>query len=111
MENQNSNNPLHGIKLQNILEELVELLGWEEMAYRININCFAKDPSIKSSLNFLRKTPWARNKVEKLYLRKVLKLSPEEVVKKSHKVKEKPAKSPNIKNSDSLDPWANYRKK
>lgn len=60
--------PLHGITLQAILEALVAKYGWEQLARRININCFKKDPSIKSSLVFLRKTPWARTKVEDLYL-------------------------------------------
>ncbi len=60
--------PLHGITLKSILISLVEKLGWEDMSQRIRINCFAKDPSIKSSLAFLRKTPWARKKVERLYL-------------------------------------------
>ena len=62
------NNPLHGIKLADILEELVAVYGWEELGSRINIRCFNFDPSIKSSLKFLRKTPWAREKVELLYL-------------------------------------------
>jgi len=62
------NNPLHGVKLITILELLVEQVGWERLAMKININCFKKDPSIKSSLKFLRKTPWARDKVEQLYL-------------------------------------------
>jgi len=62
------NNPLHGITLEAILNHLVEQLGWEEMGYRINIRCFNSDPSIKSSLKFLRRTPWARKKVEDLYL-------------------------------------------
>ena len=62
------NNPLHGVKLATILEQLVELYGWEELAEHININCFKNDPSIKSSLKFLRRTPWARAKVEQLYL-------------------------------------------
>ena len=60
--------PLHGITLEMILTHLVEKYGWEEMSRRIRINCFAKDPSIKSSLVFLRRTPWARKKVERLYL-------------------------------------------
>lgn len=64
-----ANNPLHGVKLLTILEELVEHYGWEELSLRININSFKNDPSIKSSLTFLRKTPWAREKVEKLYLK------------------------------------------
>ncbi len=63
------NNPMHGVKLADILELLVEHYGWKEMAHRININCFKKDPSIKSSLKFLRRTPWARDKVERLYLK------------------------------------------
>lgn len=61
-------NPLHGITLKVILEELVAEYGWPELSRRIRINCFAKDPSINSSLTFLRKTAWARNKVENLYL-------------------------------------------
>ena len=62
-------NPLHGITLKAILEDLVERRGWEDLGYRINIRCFTHDPSLKSSLKFLRKTPWAREKVERLYLR------------------------------------------
>lgn len=62
------NNPLHGIKLATILELLVEEYGWEGLAARININCFKSNPTMKSSLKFLRKTPWARDKVERLYL-------------------------------------------
>jgi uncharacterized protein (DUF2132 family) len=61
--------PLHGITLKALLTELVEIYGWEELARRIRIKCFAKDPSINSSLKLLRKTPWARNKVEMLYLK------------------------------------------
>ncbi len=64
----NPNNPLHGIKLEDILNHLVEHFGWEELSKRININCFKSNPSVKSSLTFLRKTPWARAKVEKLYV-------------------------------------------
>lgn len=63
------NNPLHGITLQNLLTELVEYYGWEELSYMVNINCFKKDPSIKSSLKFLRKTDWARERVENIYLK------------------------------------------
>ena len=61
------NNPWHGIKLEQIINELVEHYGWEELGNQININCFNNNPSLKSSLKFLRKTPWARDKVEKLY--------------------------------------------
>lgn len=63
-----TNDPLHGITLQALLTELVEHYGWETLAAQININCFKKDPSIKSSLKFLRKTPWAREKTEQFYL-------------------------------------------
>jgi uncharacterized protein (DUF2132 family) len=66
--NEQLNNPLHGVKLINILELLVEHYGWERLAMKININCFKKDPSIKSCLKFLRKTQWARDKVEQLYI-------------------------------------------
>ncbi|MCF1427762.1 MAG: VF530 family protein [Shewanella sp.] len=65
---QQANNPLHGIKLETLLTELVEILGWEELGSRIDIRCFTHDPSIKSSLKFLRKQQWARDKVEALYL-------------------------------------------
>ena len=68
MEAKQPNNPLHGVKLAEILEFLVAKYGWEEMGKRINIKCFTQDPSIKSSLKFLRKTSWARTKVENLYL-------------------------------------------
>ncbi|CAI8242361.1 MAG: DNA-binding protein [Glaciecola sp. HTCC2999] len=62
------NNPLHGLTLQTILTQLVEHYGWTDLSIMININCFKNDPSIKSSLKFLRKTQWARTKVEALYL-------------------------------------------
>ena len=65
------NNPLHGITLENVLHHLVDRYGWEELGSRIAINCFISNPSIKSSLTFLRKTPWARKKVEDLYLRSI----------------------------------------
>jgi uncharacterized protein (DUF2132 family) len=62
------NNPLHGITLEMMLNELVARYGWDELGRQINIRCFNLDPSVKSSLKFLRKTPWARQKVEELYL-------------------------------------------
>ena len=65
---QQPKNPLHGITLEMILNHLVDEYGWDELGERININCFTYDPSIKSSLTFLRKTPWARKKVEDLYI-------------------------------------------
>ena len=69
MTGRQSNDPLHGITLEMVLTRLVELYGWEKMGKIIRIRCFNNNPSIKSSLQFLRKTPWARNKVEALYLR------------------------------------------
>jgi uncharacterized protein (DUF2132 family) len=63
-----SNDPLHGKTLQMIVTHLVEMYGWEELGRRIPINCFKSNPSINSSLKFLRKTPWARKKVEDLYI-------------------------------------------
>ncbi len=62
------NNPLHGITLERMLNELVQHLGWKKMADEVRIACFTSDPSVSSSLKFLRKTPWARKKVENLYL-------------------------------------------
>ena len=69
MTYQQANNPLHGITLEMMLTYLVEHYGWDEMSRLIRIRCFSYDPSIKSSLTFLRKTPWARKKVEALYVR------------------------------------------
>jgi uncharacterized protein (DUF2132 family) len=68
------NNPLHGVKLETLLTELVEHYGWEPLAADMNMNCFKSNPSIKSSLKFLRKTPWAREKVESFYLYKYKRL-------------------------------------
>lgn len=62
------NNPLHGLTLETIVTALFDHYGWDGLAERIPVNCFINDPSVKSSLKFLRKTPWARNKVEQLYL-------------------------------------------
>ena len=70
-DNSQVNNPLHGIRLIDMLEFLVEEYGWEELGYEIKINCFISNPSIKSSLKFLRKTQWARDKVENLYLKTI----------------------------------------
>lgn len=68
MKQTQQNNPLHGKTLEHIVSGLVEHYGWAELGQRIDIRCFTHDPSIKSSLKFLRKTPWARTKVEELYL-------------------------------------------
>jgi uncharacterized protein (DUF2132 family) len=69
----NSNNLLHGIKLEAMLIELEARYGWEHLGYLIPINCFLNDPSLKSSLTFLRKTQWARTKLEALYLERIVK--------------------------------------
>ncbi len=68
MSEQRANNPLHGITLKQIMHNLVKQYGWEELGQHINIRCFTSNPSVKSSLTFLRKTLWARKKVEELYL-------------------------------------------
>ena len=68
MSEHKSKDPLHGITLEQIVSSLVEYYGWEKLAGHIDINCFISNPSVKSSLKFLRKTPWARKKVETLYL-------------------------------------------
>lgn len=66
------NNPLHGVKLLTMVQYLVSMYGWEELGEKINIRCFKYDPSIKSSLTFLRRTPWAREQVEQLYLKTIV---------------------------------------
>jgi uncharacterized protein (DUF2132 family) len=66
--NPHPKDPLHGVTLERLLTELVDHLGWDELGQRVPVRCFLFDPSIKSSLTFLRKTPWARAKVEELYL-------------------------------------------
>ncbi len=68
MSEQQANNPLHGVTLEKIMTWLVDYYGWDELGKRIDIRCFTSDPSVKSSLKFLRKTPWARAKVEALYI-------------------------------------------
>jgi len=68
MSDERSNDPLHGVTLKTIVEQLVERHGFEELGRRINIRCFTHDPSVSSSLKFLRRTPWARERVEQLYL-------------------------------------------
>lgn len=68
MSDTQANNPLHGLTLEAIILKLVDHFAWDGLAKKININCFKKDPSVKSSLTFLRKTPWARDQVEALYV-------------------------------------------
>ena len=68
MSKEQPNNPLYGVTLEKVVTRLEEHFGWDGLAQRIDINCFKSDPSIKSSLKFLRKTQWARDKVESLYI-------------------------------------------
>lgn len=68
MSGEQPNNPLHGLTLESVVVKLVDYYGWDKLANKININCFKNDPSVKSSLKFLRKTPWAREQVENLYI-------------------------------------------
>ena len=91
MTDKQPNNPLHGITLEQLLTQLVDHYGWEYLGQRININCFKSDPSIKSSLKFLRKTLWAREKVERLYIAML------------SQSKQSPGKEP------SFDPWKKVR--
>ncbi|MEM0650397.1 VF530 family protein [Klebsiella huaxiensis] len=90
---QHAKDPLHGITLEALLNALVAKYGWAELAKRININCFKSDPSIKSSLKFLRRTPWARKEVEVLYIDSLTGVESD--------VTDAPAESP----------WANWQKK
>ena len=103
--------PLHGVSLETIVRELEQRFGWDGLAQRIDINCFKKDPSVKSSLKFLRKTPWARSKVETLYVRTC---SAQKVGKKyADRSAKKPAKksspSQTSKGESNSDPWAAHR--
>jgi uncharacterized protein (DUF2132 family) len=75
MSNEQPNNPLHGVTLEKVVVSIVEHYGLQELAKKININCFKSDPSVKSSLTFLRKTPWAREQVENLYVTTMAKQS------------------------------------
>jgi uncharacterized protein (DUF2132 family) len=68
MNDEQPNNLLHGVTLESVIVRLVDYYGWDDLANKISVNCFKNDPSVKSSLKFLRKTPWARERVENLYL-------------------------------------------
>lgn len=72
MPNEQPNNPLHGITLETILTSLVDHYGWDDLGRCVKVRCFTHDPSIKSSLKFLRRTPWAREEVEELYLETIV---------------------------------------
>jgi uncharacterized protein (DUF2132 family) len=76
MSSEQANNPMHGLTLESVVTKLVDHYGWDGMAEKIGTNCFKSDPSIKSSLTFLRKTQWARDKVENLYIATFVKPSP-----------------------------------
>ena len=76
MSEEQPNNPLHGITIEMVVTKLVDHYGWDGLAQKIDINCFKNDPSIKSSIRFLRKTQWARVKVENLYISTFVKKSP-----------------------------------
>lgn len=90
MTTHSSKDPLHGVTLEALVTALVERYGWEELAQRIRINCFKSDPSIKSSLKFLRRTPWARQEVEALYIATV-------------------SEPESSKEPQDNDPWANAK--
>ncbi|MBT5388091.1 MAG: DUF2132 domain-containing protein [Porticoccaceae bacterium] len=96
MPDSQPNNPLHGIKLEQVVTQLQEHYGWATLAEKININCFKTDPSVKSSLKFLRRTLWAREKVEALYVRTFANQT------QGISTSRKPA---------AIDPWANSRAK
>ncbi|WP_111979058.1 VF530 family DNA-binding protein [Algibacillus agarilyticus] len=114
------NNPLHGITLENVVTQLVDHYGWRELAQIVKINCFRSDPSIKSSLKFLRKTQWARDEVEDLYITtftdsipKPRSLSAKNELeaqavtpKKGHK---KSSAASHSKSKIKADPWANFK--
>lgn len=93
MTNHTSKDPLHGVTLEALVTALQARYGWAELGQRININCFKSDPSIKSSLKFLRRTPWARKEVEDLYLASL---------------EEPPTEEPEV---PAESPWANWKKR
>ena len=133
MIEEQKNNPLHGLKLEVLLTELVDYYGWNVLADAMNLNCFKSNPSIKSSLKFLRKTPWAREKVEGFYLYKFKRLprpseeqyalpprdrtvplsqkpsSPAVVTANKPEPRDKPKPSPTPK--QPIDAWSNWREK
>jgi len=103
--------PLHGVSLETIVRELEQRFGWDGLAQRIDINCFKKDPSVKSSLKFLRKTPWARSKVETLYVRtcSAQKGKKQYADKSAKKPARKSSPSQTSKGESNSDPWAAHR--
>ncbi len=105
--NQQPNNPLHGVKLADIVEQLQETLGWKAMADAVPINCFKSNPTIKSALKFLRRTDWAREKVEALYLETFHPDFVPEKPKREPKFDKKPTHKPKAK-VDSKSVWGNF---
>lgn len=94
-----NNDPLHGVTLKKMLEELHQAIGWDGLSTRININCFKSNPSIKSSLTFLRRTPWAREKLENLYLNHI-----------GASTRINPKKSSANIQTNSIDPWSKAKR-
>ena len=130
MSDPQPNNPLHGIKLEQVVTQLQAHYGWDALAERVNINCFKSDPSVKSSLKFLRRTHWAREKVEALYVNtfgEAINLRAAEALhlEAAEAPKSKPAQAPKSKaalkpkvapkpksakpRTGKFDPWANSR--
>ena len=106
MNYSNNNDPLHGVTLKTILTLLQEKYGWQGLADRIRINCFSHDPSIQSSLKFLRKTPWARKKVENLYVRTKWPKSDDQA-QASSKPKRDSEQNSSTNITKEPSPWAN----
>ena len=91
MPTEQPRNPLHGVKLEQIVTDLVDTFGWEVLAEQVNLNCFRANPSVKSSLKFLRKTQWARDKVESLYVYAIVRGKP---LKPQHQYQAQTQRSP-----------------
>ncbi|MGB9096897.1 VF530 family DNA-binding protein [Erwinia sp.] len=113
MTTHSSNDPMHGVTLEAVVLALVDRYGWAELANRININCFKSDPSVKSSLKFLRRTPWARKEVEDLYIAS-LESKPAGKVDAAPVQRSAPVPEHNSSPEPDIlteDPWANWKKK
>ena len=111
--NQQPNNPLHGLTLEAVVTQLVDSYGFPYLAERVKINCFKSDPSIKSSLKFLRRTFWAREQVEKLYVAKFAKVQSKQLkAKPEPKPESKTKAEPKPKPPSAPNPWASgaYKK-
>ncbi|WP_159566576.1 VF530 family DNA-binding protein [Budvicia diplopodorum] len=102
---QQTNDPLHGVTLERLLTILVDKHGWEKLAGEVNINCFKSDPSVKSSLKFLRRTPWARKQVEELYIRDL-----QDALEKPKKSDKPQRLEKSEKSDDANGPWGKWAK-